>query len=142
MTTLKFTVTGLLEKDGDTISGPMSSVLFAKEMCKHNKTIFNRLARVSFTDRDIFQHNDGDYTHNEILLIGHQYKDDLKLSLWINEGSCGTPVALAFKSDREIIMAPDGENAEYERTLSKDELKQLFDYVFDNTHILDIPEHK
>lgn len=136
---LKFKVQNLLSRKGDTISAPMSPMLFAKEMASQNKVKFNRLARVRFNDDTIHQIAEaGGYTGHDTLIIATKYANDLYLSLWVDEGVHGIPVAMSFQSDREIIITPAYNEAKYARKLSLDELKEVFTYIFENPSVLDI----
>jgi hypothetical protein len=70
----------LTQKDGS-ISGPMSPVLFAKEMASHVGFKHNRLARLWFADERINQcREDGGLTGHDTLIIGAVYKNDIWLS--------------------------------------------------------------
>jgi hypothetical protein len=140
-TTLEFRIQNLLEIQGGTVSGPMSPMLFAKEMSAHTETKFNRLARVWFDDEKIFQRReDGGFTGFDTLIIGQQYSNDLRLELWVDEGVGGMPVAIVFQSVKEINISPIYHQAKYARKLSKDQIKEIFEYVFNNPQLLAIPE--
>jgi hypothetical protein len=77
-----FTIQSLLERKAGKVTGPMSPVLFAKEMASQMETKYNRLARVWFDDEHIFQEfEDSGLTGYDSLLLGCQYKNDLQLSL-------------------------------------------------------------
>lgn len=131
----KFSIQSLLSenKPGD-ISGPMSPTLFAKEMAQQMEFTYNRLARVWFDDAETFQiYEDGEgLTGHDTLLIACQYPDELWLSLWVDSGIGGLPVAMANQSDREITITPIYEKTEYARKLTIQELQELFNHVFDN----------
>jgi hypothetical protein len=119
----------------------MSPMLCAQEMSTHMGTKFNRLARIWFDDEGIFQRReDGGFTGFDTLIIGQQYKNDLRLELWIDEGVRGIPVAMAFQSKGAVIINPIYHQTKYARKLSKDEIKEIFDYLFNNTQLLAIPE--
>ncbi|MBS0027223.1 hypothetical protein ACTJJ0_12220 [Chitinophaga sp. 22321] len=139
MKTFKFTIQNLLSRKGDKISAPMSPMLFAKEMASQRKEKFNRLARVWFEDETIHQvQEDGGYTGYDTLIIASQFANDLSLTLWVDEGTQGIPVALAFQSDKEVIITPAYSEAKYARKLSVSEIEEIFTYVFDNPSALDI----
>jgi hypothetical protein len=135
-----FTVHSLLAKDKDgKITGPMSPVLFAKEMAEQNSEKFNRLARVWFNDETTFQEYEYDgLTGHDTLIIACQYENDLRLSLWIDTGVSGVPVAMCCQSDKEIIITPIYERKEFAKKLTKEEIQQLFEYVFNNPQVLAI----
>lgn len=140
MNTLKFSIQPLLEWTGDqSITGPISPLEFAKEMSKQTGQKFNRLARVWFEDEKTLQSYDGDgMTGHDILILATQYSNDLCVGLWIDSGIGGTPVAMAFESDREIQITPIYQSKEYLKKLDQQELKILFDYLFAHPEELDI----
>lgn len=136
---LKFSIQTLLsEKDGK-VSAPMSPMLFAEEMSKQIGVKFNRLARVWFEDETINQiKEDVLYTGHDTLIIGHDILNDLMLSLWVDIGVGGVPIAMVFRSDREILMTKIYQNEPYERKLTEQEVRLIFDFVFSNPDSLGI----
>jgi len=121
------------------ITGPMSPVLFAKEVAEKTGHKFNRLARIWFRNEKILQNHEADgLTGHDLLIIAHQYDDDLWISLWIDNGISGTPVAMAFNSDREIVLTPIYQRKEYVKKLDQQQLKNVFDYLFDHPEELHI----
>jgi hypothetical protein len=115
-TSFVFSIQSLLEiKDGK-VTGPMSPVLFAKEMAAQTETKYNRLARVWFEDDQILQEMEEDgLTGYDTLLVGCQYKTDLLLCLWIDRGTGGLPVAMGYQSDGEILLTPIYEKSDFAR---------------------------
>src|SRR3954470_10686322 len=95
---LKFSIQTLLsEKDGK-VSAPMSPMLFAEEIVKYAGHKFNRLARVWFADETINQiKEDNGFTGHDTLIIGLQQPDDLMLTLWVDIGIGGVPIALVHQ---------------------------------------------
>jgi len=136
---LKFSIQTLLsEKDGK-VSAPMSPMLFAEEMSKKTGLKFNRLARVWFEDEAINQiKEDVLYTGHDTLIVAHEILNDLMLSLWVDIGIGGVPIAMAFRSDREILMTKVYYQEPYERKLTEQEVQLIFDFVFSNPDSLDI----
>jgi hypothetical protein len=138
-TSFVFSIQSLLEiKDGK-VTGPMSPVLFAKEMAAQTETKYNRLARVWFEDDQILQEMEEDgLTGYDTLLVGCQYKTDLLLCLWIDRGTGGLPVAMGYQSDGEILLTPIYEKSDFARKLTVTEIRALFDYVFTHPECLAI----
>jgi hypothetical protein len=136
---LNFSIQTLLsEKDGK-VSAPISPLLFAEEMAKKTGIEFNRLARVWFVDDSINQiKEDVLYTGHDTLIIGHDLQNDLMLSLWVDIGIGGVPIAMSFRSDREILMTKVYQNEPYERKLTEQEVRLIFDFVFSNPDCLGI----
>jgi len=126
-----FTIQSLLERKDGKVTVPLSPFLFAKETAQQMDMKFNRLARVWFDDEQILQQVEEDgLTGYDCLILGCQYKDDLLLSLWVDQGVGGLPVALSYQSDREVLLTPIYEKSNFARKLTTEEIHQLFDYVF------------
>jgi hypothetical protein len=136
---LKFRIQTLLsEKDGK-VSAPMAPMLFAEGMSKHTGIQFNRLARVLFEDEAINQiKEDVLYTGHDTLIMGHDISDDLLLSLWVDIGIGGIPIAMVFRSDGEILMTKVYYDEPYVRKLTEQEVWQIFDAVFLNPDLMAI----
>lgn len=139
---LKFSIQTLLsQKDGE-VSAPMSPFLFAEEMSKRTGIKFNRLARVLFDDEAFNQiKEDVLYTGHDTLIIAHDMLVDLMLSLWVDIGVGGIPVAMVFRSDREILLTKIYNEQPYSRKLTEQEVRQIFDFVFSNPDCLGIYQH-
>ncbi|MBL4675895.1 MAG: hypothetical protein JKY70_06790 [Mucilaginibacter sp.] len=129
----------LTEKDGS-ISGPMSPTLFAKEMAEQSGFKYNRLARLWFADERINQcYEDGGLTGHDTLIIGVQYSDDLMLTLWVDSGTGGTPVAMAFHSDKGMVQMTEVYAGQtYAKKLCKKEVEEIFGAVFNEPAIINI----
>ncbi len=135
---LNFSVQPLLTRIGGKISGPMSPLLFAKEMMEQLQMKYNRLGRIWFKDEPVFQRCEyGEQTGYDTLVIGTQYANGLWLSLWVDEGTRGLPVAMAFAGGA-IKITPTYDFVKYSRKLSVGEIEQVFDYLFTHPHELDI----
>jgi hypothetical protein len=134
-----FHIQSLLERKDGKVTGPLSPFLFAKETARQMDMKFNRLARVWFDDEQILQQIEDDgLTGYDCLILGCQYKDDLLLSLWVDQGVGGLPVALSYQSDREILLTPIYEKSDFARKLTAEEIRQLFDYVFNHPECLSV----
>jgi hypothetical protein len=139
---LKYKISSLLqeEKDG-TISGPMSPVLFAKEMGIQMQFKYNRIARVCFDDEEVNQYyEENSVTGHDTIMIGCQSKNDLWLSLYVDLGIGGIPVAMVYQSDREVHMTGVYEHCKFERMLTLEEITGIFEYVFANPESIAINE--
>lgn len=129
----KFSIQTLLSQADGKVSGPMSPFLFAQEMGKATETKFNRLARVWFDDETINQfEEDGSFTGHDTLLIGTQHKNDLHLTLWVDTGIGGVPVAMVYQSDREVVVTPVYQQQAYVSKLSEENIREIFNSVFDH----------
>ena len=134
-----FHIQSLLERKEGKVTGPMSPLLFAKEMAGQMEMKYNRLSRVWFDDEQIFQQvEDGGLTGYDSLILACAYKHDLLLSLWVDQGVGGLPVALCYQSDREVLLTPIYQNSDFARKLTVEEIRQLFDHVFDHPELLAI----
>ena len=99
---------------------------------------FNKIARVHFNDANTLQAAGfiKDAEH-DIFILGTESTDDLMVSLWIDLGYGGLPVATEYQSTREVILTPVYQNRSFRRKPSAEELTSLFQYVFDHPEILD-----
>jgi len=138
---LKFIIQSLLsEKDGN-VSGPMSPMLFAKEMALSADFKFNRLARVWFDDDRINQkREDGGLTGHDTLIIGTVYKNDVWLSLWVDSGVGGMPIAMVYQSDNEVEITPVYLQEKFARNLSASEIGEVFNFVFNDINRINIKQ--
>lgn len=129
----------LTEKDGR-LSGPMSPTLFAKEMAEKSGFKYNRLARLWFADERINQcFEDGGLTGHDTLLIGVMYSDDLLLTLWVDSGVGGTPIAMAFRSDKGMVQMTEVYAGQtYAKKLNQKEVEEIFGAVFADPTIINI----
>lgn len=134
-----FSIQSLLEEKDGKLRGPMSPLLFAQEMAEQAGFKFNRLARLWFSDETIHQRReDGGLTGFDTLLMGAVYKNDLSLSLWVDEGVHGIPVALALRSDGEVKLKGIYEKQRYARRLTLREVRTIFQSVFDDPTQIDL----
>lgn len=119
----------------------MSPMLFAKEMAKQVGFKYNRLARLRCEDERINQHyEDGGLTGHDTLIIAMIYENDVWLSLWVDTGVGGIPIAMAFQSEPEIDFAPVYKKEAFAQSLSHTDVKAVFDSLFSNPSQLDIKE--
>jgi hypothetical protein len=126
METLKFTIQSLLSRNDGTVSGPMSPTLFAQEMAKSVGFKYNRLARVWFGDEQINQcKEDGGLTGHDTLIIGAVYTNDIWLSLWVDSGTGGIPVAMTNQSDRIIDFTTVYDSEKFARKLNEQEVAEI-----------------
>jgi len=115
----------------------MSPVLFAQEMATLADFKFNRLARVWFDDSMIFQQIEyRELTGYDALIIAAIYENDIWISLWVDRGVDGLPIAMGYQSDREIIITPVYKSATFERKLTDAEINELFTALFDDPLLL------
>jgi hypothetical protein len=139
---LKYTINSLLQEQKDgTISGPMSPVLFAKEMAIQMDFKYNRIARVHFEDEEVHQYYDDILlTGHDTIIIGCQSKKDLWLSLYVDLGIGGIPVAMIYQSNKEVCMTGVYEHCKFARTLTLAEITAIFEFVFANPESIAIHE--
>jgi hypothetical protein len=137
---IKFSIQNLLsKKENGNISGPMSPLLFAQEIALQGEFKFNRLARVWFEDERIHQiREDGGFTGHDTLIIGSQYTNDFWLSMWVDSGVGGIPVAMCYQSDMEIILTPVYSKHRFEIKLTIEQLSEIFQSIFNSPEIVSI----
>ena len=129
---LKYNISSLLqeEKDGS-VSGPMSPVLFAREMGIQMQFKYNRIARVRFDDEEVNQYyEENSLTGHDTIIIGCQSKNDLWLSFYVDLGIGGIPLAMVYQSDRQVCMTAVYEHCKFARMLTLEEITGIFESVF------------
>ena len=138
---LQFRIQSLLSQKDGKVSGPMSPMLFAKEMAQSADFKYNRLARLWFDDERINQkYEDGGLTGHDTLIIGTIYENDVWLSLWVDSGTGGMPVAMAYQSGNEVQFTPVYKKEKYARSLSEADVKEIFDCILSDTTQLNIKD--
>lgn len=139
-----FSIQNLLsEKKDGKICGAMSPLLFAQEMAAQQQFKFNRLGRLWFEDERINQHReDGRYTGHDTLIIGTQYKNDLWLSLWVDSGTGGIPVAMCYQSDRQIVYTPIYSKKSFAAKLNAEQIGEIFNHIFSKPEVIAIEKEQ
>ncbi|SEW24637.1 hypothetical protein SAMN05421841_1810 [Chryseobacterium wanjuense] len=119
---------------------PPEALHFAREMTFPNHEAFNRLAKIWFEDKTIFQYKiDGELTSHEVYMIGDRLSETrLTLTLWVDEGDKGVPVARAYQTKRDIYIMQAYEEKNYYYKPSKAQIQEIFNYLFDNPNRLEI----
>jgi hypothetical protein len=91
----------------------------------------NRLARVWFGEETVNQRReDGGLTGHDTLLIGMVYSNDVWLSLWVDDGVSGRPVAMCYQSDGEVLVTRIYKRSDFVRRLTDTETREIFQSVF------------
>lgn len=141
---LKFSIQNLLSRNKEgKISAPMSPMLFAKEMAEQVPFKFNCLARVWFEDERMHQHReDGGYTGYDTLIIGCRYSNDLWLSIWVDCGVYGIPVAMRFQSDKNADVKSLYLKTSFAAKLNEQQINEIFDHIFSNPQTIDIEKQQ
>lgn len=137
-----YSIQSLLEQKNGSISGPMSPMEFAKEMALQLGVKFNRLARIWLADERTNQcREDGGLTGHDTLIIGTVYSNDIWLSLWVDSGVGGTPIAMAYRSDNgEIMLSDVYAKQHYAKKLSLANVQEIFRSVFTDPTQLNIKQ--
>ncbi len=135
----KFKIESLLTEKNGEVSGPMGPALFAGEMAKQEGFKYDSLARVWFDDAEIFQEYEGEsLTGFDCLIIGKHYDNDLLLTLWVDMGTGGLPVAMCYRSERDPVVTPVYKRKHFAKKLSDDQISEIFDHIFDHEETLAI----
>lgn len=136
---MNFEIYSLLTRSENGVTGPMSPVIMAQNVCKQLDVRFNRLARVHFSENDTHQYLEGAaYTAHDNLIIGRIYKNDIWLSLWVDQGISAVPVAMILKSENIVMPSEIYKKQRYSKTLSIEEMGALFQTIFDNPSLMDV----
>jgi hypothetical protein len=65
-----------------------------------------------------------------------QYQNDLMLTIWVDTGLGGVPIAMGYQSDREVLMTATYEKETYVRKLTKGEITAIFELVYANPSLI------
>jgi len=134
-------IESLLVRRPGRIEGPSSTLDFAHEMMQSLGWRFNRLARLSFRDDTLLRQMDGDgIAEHDCILIAFEKDDILRLTLWLDTGLGGIPVAYAHYPDPNITLAPIYAKQDFAAKLELTDLQEIFQYVCDHREILAILE--
>jgi hypothetical protein len=137
--TFKFSIQNLLMKWNGKMTGPITAILFAEEVASNIDIEYHYLALIEFEDKQINQIRESDrLTGHDTLIIGCRYTNDLWLSIWVDEGYVGRPIAMRYQSNKEPTVMELYEDADYVKKLDRMQIQQIFDYVFDNPQLLAI----
>jgi hypothetical protein len=128
-------VIGLLhEKDGE-VRGPMSPVLFAREMADHMEEPMHGLARVLFDDVETHQVYEGKgktgLTGYDTVLVQTRYANCEVLQMYTEYSNGGIPVAVAHSDELEqgeqaVTVTPLYQTAPMEKKLTKAQILAIF----------------
>jgi hypothetical protein len=119
----------------------MSPVLIAKELARAGGFRFNRLARLWFDDERINQRReDGGLTGFDTLVIAAIYQNDVWLSLWVDKGICGLPIAMTYQSTGTFKITGVYQKARFAKKLSTGDIQQIFDTIFSDISQINIIE--
>jgi hypothetical protein len=143
---MEYTFQKLLEKKDGKVSGPMSPVLFMKEMRKQIGDPYNRLVRVHLNDSHIHNWNEGKRTEPEwtgcdtLLLAIETTKGVEMIAMWVDEGTGGCPVAMYLTKEDDLTITPIyDKNTKYAVKLTFTEIKEIMKAAFEQKEF-EIPE--
>lgn len=122
-----------MRKEDGRITGPMSPVEAAKNICKQLGETFSVLSRVSFDDPEVNnQYEDRrSLTGYDTLLIGTNYKDGQRdLRMFVDMGCRALPVALMLSDDTEPTVTPIYRNSPMAKKLSNARLREIMRHCF------------
>lgn len=129
---MRYKFSNLIDENGN---APFSPAAFAKEMAKNMNEKYNSIVRVSFYDNYndhidgmLQEREDGGFTGYDHLILSNIYENDIQCTFWVDEGTLGMPIALAFESDkesREITATPFYESHNFAKKLTKEELTEM-----------------
>jgi hypothetical protein len=130
---MTFRIESLLEYSvGGKRSGPMSPVLFAKEMQKQTGVYLHELLRVHLDNQEINNWYEApgkrELTGSDTLVIVTRCRNCRQFAMYVDLGHCGVPVAIWFSNDdvQDITTTPIYDQHHFEKKLSKDDLIAIF----------------
>ncbi|MDX3913919.1 MAG: hypothetical protein QHC79_10320 [Pseudosphingobacterium sp.] len=117
--------------------GAIEQVLFAKTMAEHEGMPYcNRLAKLTFTDPTVNKALPGAVPLDETLILGYEGWSDNTLHLCIRSGRSACKIATGSFPNREIDIYDDYRQAIMLRKLSDKDIKEIFNYVWDNMEVI------
>lgn len=139
---IEYKTQGLLERasEKDIPTGPMSPLLFMKEISKQIEQRFNGLIRIHFHDNEINQwyesKNKTELTGCDNLIFGARYENFIAIQFWIDIGVHAQPVfqcTADFPIDNiDLQSAKSYYERKFEKHLSKEDMMQLAVYCLNN----------
>jgi len=117
--------------------GNIEQVLFAKKMAEHEGiSNCNRLAKLSFADESVNKAVAGAVSLNETLVLGYEGWSDCVFHLCIRSERTAIRMATGSFPSREIVMYEDYSNAVLLDKLSEEQIKEVFDFVWNNMDLM------
>lgn len=117
--------------------GAIEQVLFATKMAEHEGMPYcNRLAKLTFTDPTVNKALPGAVPLDETLILGYEGWSDTTLHLCIRSGRSACKIATGSFPNREINIYDDYRHAIILRKLSDKDIKEIFNYVWDNMEVI------
>ena len=132
---MKFELINLLAESNGRLSGPLSPVAFAQEMTDALGDRLHGLCRVRFDDECIHNSKNESTYYDTLVIYEHTGKID-KLTMWIDTGTSGIPVALMWNGDDELIVTPAYRNDDAINKLSDEHIKEIFKTIFNNIGLI------
>jgi hypothetical protein len=124
-----FKLQNLLRREGNTISGAMSPVLFAQEMANQLDFKIGGLVRVWFDDERVHNRYEGS-KRSDLYLTGFDtllVKDRNSVMMMIDMGVGGCPVALYFPDDKDLTVTPIYKKKRFEQKLTEQEIVEVME---------------
>lgn len=122
------------QEDG-VLSGPMSPLLFAKEICGQLDINLTGLARVHWDDDRTMQYIDEE-SGLDTLVVCEDFKNDTVLFLFLDTGVGGMPVAFRTREDAEITYTPIYNKSNQYNKPSENEVAQVFETIFSDMSLI------
>ncbi|GGA92692.1 hypothetical protein [Puia dinghuensis] len=128
----KFRIQPLLHYKNGNLRAGMSPMGFADEISERLHKPINILVRVSFDDPNILQqHDHGEKTEFDHLVIGYQDEKEFWLTFWMDKGD-GLPIGIAFGSDKTVWITPSYKATRFIKKLSDGQVRKVFQHLFEH----------
>jgi hypothetical protein len=135
MRNLKFKIETLVTRTAIGYLTPKSKLDFALNHMETFDLENGRIAKVLFPEqyKGTFQFPEGwNDKPNEILIIGHQLENDTYLSLWVDTGSSGIPIASLWRSDMYLATTQSYRTVKFLQSLTEAEIREIFEFILDH----------
>lgn len=119
----------------NTLTGPMSPMLLAKDICANLGIRLSGVARVWWDNDRTLQYKDED-SGLDTVVYKEEHKDDTALYLFLDTGIGAMPIALRTKNDKEITYSPVYKDDEKFIKPTDEEIAEVFETIFNNMSLI------
>lgn len=147
---MQYRFQNLLHRDNSgEVTGAFAPVMLAQAMAEQNpvfKGKFYGLLRVHIGDYqtgndylEIFEKGEGLSSHDHVVML-HRFSNTDVIQFYNDEGHIGVPIALGISNKRSVTITKTyrQKKDKYVKSLSDEDIKELFNYLFDNINLFDV----
>jgi len=127
-------IQNLCTVQGGIISGPLSPMMFAQDMTKQLGIEFSGLCRIWFDDR-LLQAKDEDTGFDSVVILS-EYNNTIILSMFLDMGVRGLPIAYLEKEENSIDFSPAYREETNLYKPSDETIKEVFDSILNDMSLI------